>query len=103
MTRGGIDFHHPLAFWLGTLALAAGVCAHFPMFIAAAPMHYHMAGMPVDGMMIAGMALIAGGLIAAVWGLIPGKAQLTKILRHEDEPAISLVKADNARLTGAHW
>jgi len=103
MTGRGIDFHHPLAFWLGTLALAAGVCAHFPMFIAAAPMRYHMAGMPVDWMMVTGMALILGGLIAAVYGLIPRKAQLKKLLRHEDEPAISLKEADNARLTGAHW
>ena len=103
MKRGGIAFHNRFAFWIGTLALAVGVCAHFPMFIAAAPMRYQMVGMPVDAMMMAGMTLILVGLIAAVYGVVPRKAQLKKMLHHEDEPAISLVAADTAPLTGAHW
>jgi len=102
MNNSGIRFHHPVAFWLGTLALALGVCAHFPMFIHSAHMHYRMAGMPMDWMMMTGMALIMGGLVAAIYGLIPRAAQLKKVLRHEDEPAISLVRADNAPLTRAH-
>ncbi|MES2564484.1 MAG: MFS transporter, partial [Pseudomonadota bacterium] len=103
MKQGGIAFHNPFAFWLGTLALSVGVCMHFPMFIAARHMRYHMVGMPVDAMMMAGMALILCGLIAAVYGLIPRHTRLTKLLSHEGEPAISLVKADDAPLTGAHW
>src|SRR5215218_1967608 len=103
MRRSGIEFHNPLAFWLGTLALAAGVCAHFPMYVAAAPMHCHMQGMAVDAMMVSGMVLIVGGLIAAIYGLVPRNAQLKKMLVHENGPAISLVKADRAPLTRAHW
>ncbi|MGZ5177887.1 MAG: MFS transporter [Burkholderiales bacterium] len=103
MNRGGISFHNRFAFWLGTLALAAGVCAHFPMFIAAAPMGYRMVGMPMDAMMWTGMALILAGLVASVYGLVPRHAQLKKLLRHEDERAISLIKADDAPLTKAHW
>ena len=103
MNRGGISFHNRFAFWLGTLALAMGVCAHFPMFIAAAPMGYRMVGMPMDGMMWTGMALILAGLVASIYGLVPRHAQLKKLLRHENERAISLVKADDAPLTKAHW
>jgi putative MFS transporter len=103
MNRGGISFHNRFAFWLGTLALAMGVCAHFPMFIAAAPMGYRMVGMPMDAMMWTGMALILAGLVASIYGLVPRHAQLKKLLRHENERAISLVKADDAPLTKAHW
>ena len=99
--RSGIEFHHPIAFWVGTLMLGAGVCAHIPMFMMAAPSGFRMVDMPVDGVMIAGMFLIVAGLILSVYGLIPRQAALT--LGHgEDGPAISLVSADNAPLTRAH-
>ena len=99
--RSGIEFHHPIAFWVGTLMLGAGVCAHIPMFMMAAPSGFRMVDMPVDGVMIAGMFLIVAGLILSVYGLIPRQAALT--LGHgEDGPAISLVSAVNAPLTRAH-
>lgn len=99
--RSGIEFHHPIAFWAGTLMLGAGVCAHFPMFMMAAPSGFKMVDMPVDGVMIAGMFLIVAGLILSVYGLIPRQAALTRA-DGEDGPAISLVSADNAPLTRAH-
>jgi putative MFS transporter len=99
--RSGIEFHHPIAFWVGTLMLGAGVCAHIPMFMMAAPLGFKMVDMPVDGVMIAGMFLIVAGLILSVYGLIP--RQLASIRAHGvDGPAISLVSADNAPLTRAH-
>ena len=99
--RSGIEFHHPIAFWVGTLMLGAGVCAHIPMFMMAAPSGFRMVDMPVDGVMIAGMFLIVAGLILSVYGLIP--RQTASIRAHgEDGPAISLVSADNAPLTRAH-
>ena len=67
MRFSGTRFHHPVAFWSGTLAIAAGVCAHLPMFFAAREMHYRMAGMPIDAAMVAGMALILAGLAVIVW------------------------------------
>jgi MFS transporter, putative metabolite:H+ symporter len=97
MKPSGTRFHHPVAFWLGTIAIAGGVCAHFPMFAAAREMHYRMAGMPVDAMMIAGMSLILAGLAASVYGVVPRRAAPGGGGR-----AISLHVADNAPLTNAH-
>jgi putative MFS transporter len=97
--RSGIEFHHPIAFWVGTLMLGAGVLAHIPMFMMAAPSGFKMVDMPVDGTMIAGMFLIVAGLILSVYGLFPRRDALT---RGGGEPAISLVSADNAPLTRAH-
>jgi putative MFS transporter len=101
LRRNGIAFHHPIAFWMGTLMLGAGVCAHIPMFMMAAPSGFRMVDMPVDGVMIAGMVLIVAGLILSVYGLIP--RQLATIrARGEAGTAISLVSADRAPLTRAH-
>jgi MFS transporter, putative metabolite:H+ symporter len=96
--RSGIEFHHPIAFWAGTLMLGAGVLAHLPMFMMAAPVGFRMVDMPVDGTMIAGMFLIVAGLVLSVYGLIPRRLELNR----EEGPAISLVSADNAPLTRAH-
>ena len=97
MTASGTRFHHPVAFWSGTVAIAAGVCAHIPMFAAARDMHYRMAGMPIDSMMLVGMALILVGLAAAVYGIVPRRAAPGGGGR-----AIALHVADNAPLTQAH-
>jgi len=59
------------AFALGCVAVTAGVCAHLPMFAMARSMHYHLAGMPMSGLMIGGMGLIVGGLFVAAYGLLP--------------------------------
>ncbi len=66
------DRAHPLYFWLGSAAVTIGVAFHLPMFIGAAKMNYHLAGMPVDWRMLAGMALIGGGTAAGWYGLLPG-------------------------------
>lgn len=97
--RSGIEFHHPVAFWVGTLMLGAGVLAHLPMFMMAAPSGFKMVDMPVDATMIAGMFLIVAGLALSVYGLIPRRDALS---RGRDGAAISLVSADNAPLTRAH-
>ena len=102
MTRSGITFHHPVAFWLGTVALTGGVCAHLPMFIAMAPMGYRMAGMAVDTTMTAGMILIVLGLLGSVYGLVPRMSALTHAVITDEERALLLVTADNAPLTRAH-
>ena len=53
------------AFALGCVAVTLGVCAHLPMFAMARAMHYRLAGMPMDAMMIGGMGLIVGALVVA--------------------------------------
>jgi putative MFS transporter len=70
-SRGGIEFHHPGAFWFGVVAVTVGVLLHLPMYVESASMHYMMAGMPMDFSMKIGMALIIVGLLATTWGLYP--------------------------------
>ena len=76
MRSDGLSFHRPLAFWLGCALLVAGVLAHLPMFLMAAPMHYRLAGMPMDSTMLVGMAHDS----ARAWGwpaygLMPDRAR----------------------------
>ncbi|MGP4024097.1 MFS transporter [Actinomadura sp. 3N407] len=78
-------FAHPLAFWCGFFACVAGVALHFPMYLHSSHMGYHMAGMPMDAPMMAGMALIVVGLAATVYGLVPrGPAPVRRVrdVRH---------------------
>ncbi|CAM5394698.1 hypothetical protein [Rhodanobacter lindaniclasticus] len=64
MSSRDLTFHHPVAFWLGCAAVIAGVLAHLPMLAMAAPMHYRLAGMPMDTLMLTGMALVP---LACCW------------------------------------
>lgn len=69
-----MSFRHPVAFWCGAAACAAGVLLHLPMYYDARTMGYHMAGMQPDAAMLAGMALIGAGLAAGLYGLMPRAA-----------------------------
>ncbi len=62
---------HPVFFWFGALAVTIGVGLHLPMYIKAAAMNFHVAGMPIDSPMLLGMALIVGGTAAGWYGLLP--------------------------------
>jgi len=87
------------AFMLGCIAVTAGVCAHLPMFAMARTMHYHLAGMPMDSMMLAGMALIVLGTILAAYGLLP-----RNIVTHRAAAADIVIAApEDAPLSMAHW
>ena len=59
------------AFVLGCVAVTLGVLAHLPMFAMARTMHYRLAGMPMDPLMLAGMASIVAGTLLAAYGLLP--------------------------------
>lgn len=98
----GITFQHPAAFWLGTAAVAAGVLAHVPDFVAAAPMGYRMSGMAMSTLMRTGMLLILSGLALAAYGLIPfaGAHHETNANRTED---VHFRAMDNAHLSRQHW
>ena len=70
MKSNGLSFHHPAAFWGGCALLVAGVFSHLPMFMMGRHTHWQMVGMPIDGWMLAGMAMILAFLLAclaAVW------------------------------------
>ena len=58
-------------FWAGCAAIAMGVALHLPMLAMAHDMGNHLAGMPMDGWMYAGMALIFRGVPAAIFGALP--------------------------------
>jgi putative MFS transporter len=100
-TQGGLGIHNPLAFWIGTLAIVAGVLAHVPMFICASHMGYQMTGMQMDGWMLAGMALIPAGLALAAWGLLPRVQRLRSLGSGEGIPAFHA--ADGIPLNARHW
>lgn len=61
----------PVCFWAGCAAISAGVLLHLPMLAMAHAMGNHLAGMQVDGAMIAGMGAIALGVPLACFGAIP--------------------------------
>ncbi|MEP6897542.1 MAG: MFS transporter, partial [Rhodanobacter sp.] len=95
-------FHHPVAFWLGCAAVIAGVLAHLPMFAMAAPMHYRLAGMPMDHMMMFGMALVPLGVLLAGYGLMPRIEQMRRTL-HAGRSALPFDVADGVPLNREHW
>ena len=99
--RAAIAFHHPVAFWLGCLAVAAGVCLHLPMYVMAAPMHFHLAGMAMDLPMEIGMLLIPGGVLLAAYGLMPRLAQVRLTTRGGDR--LHWHVADGVPLNREHW
>ena len=92
------DRRSPAAFWLGTLLAVIGVLLHIPMFVMARSMHYQMAGMPMGTGMLCGMALIVGGIAAALYGLRPKKASAEAATLHE-----RIVAPEDAPLTVWHW
>lgn len=100
-TPAGLAMHNPLAFWLGTLAIVAGVLAHVPMFICASHMGYRMAGMKMDAYMLAGMALIPAGLALSAWGLLPRVKRLRSLGAKQGIPAFHT--ADGIPLNARHW
>lgn len=101
MKTQGLSFHHPVAFWIGCIAITAGVLAHFPMLVHASHMGYRMAGMPMDATMITGMAMIPAGLLLAAYGLMPRLGQMRNAL-HGGSP-LQFHVADSVPLNREHW
>ncbi|HEX2032535.1 MAG TPA: MFS transporter [Actinomycetota bacterium] len=75
---GGITYAHPAAFWFGIVAVTVGVLLHLPMYLGAAEMGYHLAGMPISAGMLLGMFLILVGLAATTYGLFPRLGQVSR-------------------------
>src|SRR3954469_2456291 len=81
MKSNGLSFHHPVSFWLGCVAIVAGVLAHVPMFIHASLMDYRMVGMPMDPAMLAGMVVIPIGLLPSRRGCCHPRPSQTRTCR----------------------
>lgn len=92
------DRRSPVAFWLGSLFVVAGVLLHIPMFVMARPMHYRLAGMPMGAGMLWGMAFIIGGAAAAAYGLQCKKPSADPRAMHE-----RIIAPEDAPLTRWHW
>jgi len=101
MKPNDISFHHPVAFWIGCIAIIGGVLAHFPMLGHASHMGYRMAGMPMDATMIVGMAMIPAGLLLATYGLMPRFDQMRRSLRGGSHLQFHI--ADRVPLNREHW
>ncbi len=87
------------AFVLGCAAVTIGVAAHLPMFAMARAMHYRLAGMPMDDLMVGGMALIVLGTLVAAYGLLPRNVAAQRAAAAE----IVVAAPEDARLGPAHW
>ena len=81
------DRRSTLAFWTGSAVVSIGVILHLPMFWMARHSGFILAGMPMDGGMLLGMALIVGGI--ALWARTDA-ARLQSCLRDEEIDADGL-------------
>ncbi|MEO9077666.1 MAG: MFS transporter, partial [Rhodanobacter sp.] len=82
--------------------IVAGVLAHLPMLAMAAPMHYQLVGMPMDGTMLVGMALVPLGVLLAGYGLMPRLAQMRRTA-HASRSPLPFHAADLVPLNREHW
>jgi putative MFS transporter len=57
-------------FLVGAVLVALGTALHWPDFLMASNMHYHMVGMSMSPLMLLGMALIIAGFILCGLGLL---------------------------------
>jgi putative MFS transporter len=86
-----------LTFWIGCLAVTAGVLTHVPMFLMGRSTHYVLAGMPMGAPMLLGMLAIVAGIALAGYGLLPtGGSRAPRTI----EP---ITPPENAPLSLRHW
>ncbi len=95
---GGVSFHNPVAFWVGAIAITAGVIGHLPMYLMGAPQGYRLVGMPMDLPMLLGMFAIVFGLVLSLYGLYPRGAALQARAQQQ----VQVQALDQARLGPAH-
>jgi putative MFS transporter len=88
-----------LAFVLGVIAVTLGVVLHLPMFWMGRHNHFMLAGMPMGMDMVAGMALIVGGIGVAAYGLLPRNVSGILAASHD----IVVSPPEDAPLSAAHW
>jgi putative MFS transporter len=106
MKSNGLSFHHPIAFWTGCLAVVAGVLLHMPMFAMGRMTHWQMVGMPMDHLMMTGMALVPLGVLLSTYGLMPRLAQMRQALHGGAQLSGGhhhFHIADGVPLNRAHW
>jgi MFS transporter, putative metabolite:H+ symporter len=81
---GGIEFHHPTAFWAGAGAVTLGVLLMLPMYLDAEHRacgevtRYCLADKGVDTAMVIGMILAIVGIAACAYGLFPSLSTVSR-------------------------
>jgi putative MFS transporter len=106
MHSKSLSFHHPVAFWLGCIAVVSGVLMHMPMFAMGRTMHWQMVGMPMDNLMLGGMALVVTGVLLSTYGLMPRLEQMRQRLQGDAlRPGThrNFHIADGVPLNREHW
>ena len=97
----------PTAFALGCALLVAGVLLHLPMLAMGRNTGWRMVGMPMDAGMVAGMALICGGLGLAFFGLLrPSAAKAVAVaasVAADRAAAQHATAAQDGRLRSSDW
>jgi len=93
----GVTYEHPLAFWVGVVAVIAGTLMMLPMYFHAGSMDYHLHDMPIDWAMAVGMLLLLGGVVLTAYGLFPPFRSVTR-----SASRTSLRPLDDAKLSWAH-
>lgn len=103
--HGGIGYGRRGIFYLGLLAVTAGVLLHLPMYVQASSQHYMLAGMSADPWMLLGMLLTLVGLAATVYGLVPRPRALARgpIARVRVQPSTTLGSARPTWLSFSPW
>jgi putative MFS transporter len=84
-------------FWAGCAAISTGVLLHLPMLAEAHRMGNHLAGMPMNPIMYAGMALILAGVPMAIFGALPRRRA-----PHGDHAGTSYEAPDSTPLNRWH-
>jgi MFS transporter, putative metabolite:H+ symporter len=87
------------AFIAGVLAVTIGVVLHLPMFWMGQGMGFHLAGMPMDSGMIAGMWLIIAGIPIAAYGLLPRNWSR----QAQASSGFVIAAPEDVPLSWAHW
>ncbi len=99
MQTNNTSFHHPVAIWAGCVVIVLGVLSHGHMFVMGASMGYQLAGMPMDALMMSGMAAIPAGLLLAAYGLMPRFGTM----RRSGHAPLEFHIADGIPLNAEHW
>jgi putative MFS transporter len=73
------------------------------MYIQAAAMNFHLAGMPVDWRMLTGMLLIGGGTAAAWYGLLPAARRRDELPSESPRAAAPEAADAGGELRWPHW
>jgi putative MFS transporter len=86
-------------FWFGCALVTLGVILHLPMLVMARHSGFVLAGMPMDGSMLLGMATIVLGYVLSGYGLLPNAG--TRV--PPGEMLETIAPPEDAPLTPAHW